>query len=76
MTRSEWKRGFLVFGVLTIGVGSAAAQTITGMVTDTSGAAVPGVTVEVSSPALIEQKRIATTNDAGRYSIVDLVPGT
>jgi hypothetical protein len=46
------------------------------LVTDPGGAAVPGVTVEVSSPALIEQKRTAATNDAGRYSFVDLVPGT
>ena len=36
----------------------------------------PGVTVEASSPALIEQVRSAVTDGAGRYSIIDLRPGT
>jgi hypothetical protein len=54
---------------------SASAQTISGTVTDTSGAIVPGVTVEASSPALIERVRVVTTNEAGRYTIVNLRPG-
>src|SRR5438552_12036797 len=57
----------------------AAAQTgaaVTGVVTDTSGAVLPGVTVEAKSPALIEQLRSAVTDEAGRYRIVDLRPGT
>ena len=55
----------------------AAAQTsgISGVVRDASGAVLPGVTVEVSSPALIEKVRTAVTNDEGRYSIVSLRPG-
>ena len=36
----------------------------------------PGVTVEASSPALIEKVRAATTNEAGQYRVVDLRPGT
>ena len=36
----------------------------------------PGVTVEASSPALIEKVRSAVTDAAGRYAIVDLRPGT
>src|SRR4029077_1907915 len=36
----------------------------------------PGVTVEASSPALIEKVRSATSNEAGQYRIVDLRPGT
>ena len=36
----------------------------------------PGVTVEASSPALIEQVRSAVTDGAGRYAIIDLRPGT
>ena len=36
----------------------------------------PGVTVEAASPALIEKARTAVTDGAGRYSIVDLRPGT
>ena len=48
---------------------------ITGVVTDTSGAVVPGVTVEASSPALIEQTRSVVTDSNGVYRIVDLRPG-
>src|SRR2546421_10034354 len=49
---------------------------ISGLVQDTSGAVLPGVTVEASSPVLIEQSRTVVTDGAGRYSIVDLRPGT
>ena len=35
-----------------------------------------GVTVEASSPALIERSRIVTTNGEGRYAVVDVRPGT
>jgi hypothetical protein len=59
----------------------AAAQavgtgTISGTVTDASGSVLPGVTVEATSPALIEGTRSVTTNESGRYSIVNLRPGT
>lgn len=47
-----------------------------GQVTDNTGGALPGVTVEASSPALIEGRRIAVTDGQGRYGIVDLRPGT
>ena len=47
-----------------------------GIVQDPSGAVLPGVTVEAASPALIEKARTAVTDGAGRYSIVDLRPGT
>src|SRR5438093_8886397 len=55
---------------------AAAQASISGLVKDTSGAVLPGVTVEASSPALIEKTRAAVTDGAGRYSIVDLRPGT
>jgi hypothetical protein len=56
--------------------GAAYAQaTLAGVVRDTSGAILPGVTVEASSPALIEKVRVATTDGAGRYAIPDLRPG-
>ena len=42
---------------------------------DESGGALPGVTVEVASPALIEKVRTAVTDGEGRYSIVSLRPG-
>jgi hypothetical protein len=49
---------------------------VAGAVTDSSGAVLPGVTVEASSPALIEGSRTAITDGQGRYNIVDLRPGT
>jgi hypothetical protein len=52
------------------------ASGISGVVRDNSGGAMPGVTVEASSPALIEKVRSVTTDGEGRYSIVDLRPGT
>ena len=51
------------------------ASGIAGLVRDTSGAVLPGVTVEAASPALIEKVRTAVTDDEGRYNIVDLRPG-
>src|SRR5205814_1193555 len=49
--------------------------TIAGAVKDASGAVLPGVTVEVASPALIERVRTATTGGTGLYRIVNLPPG-
>ena len=49
---------------------------ITGTVRDTSGAVLPGVTVEASSPALIEKVRSGVTDGTGQYRIIDLRPGT
>jgi hypothetical protein len=46
-----------------------------GLAKDTSGAVLPGVTVEASSPALIEKVRTVATDGEGRYNIVDLPPG-
>ena len=54
---------------------NARAQTIAGVVKDDSGAVMPGVTVEVSSPALIEKTRTAFTDGAGQYKVVSLSPG-
>jgi hypothetical protein len=53
-----------------------AQATITGTVKDTSGAVLPGVTVEASSPVLIEKVRTVVTDGSGQYRIVDLRPGT
>ena len=55
---------------------AAWAQTsITGIVRDSSGAVLPGVTIEASSPALIEKVRSGVTDQQGLYRIVDLRPG-
>src|SRR5689334_19674074 len=53
-----------------------AQASITGVVKDSSGAILPGVTVEASSPALIERTRGVVTDGTGQYRIVDLRPGT
>src|SRR5262245_12441322 len=53
-----------------------ASSGIAGVVTDASGAVLPGVTVEASSPALIEKVRSVTTGSDGRYNVIDLRPGT
>lgn len=55
---------------------AAAQSQFTGLIIDESGAALPGVTVEVSSPVLIEKVRTAVTDGTGRYTIVNLRPGT
>ena len=52
-----------------------AQSTLTGVVKDTSGAVMPGVTVEASSPVLIEKTRSIVTDETGGYRIVDLRPG-
>jgi hypothetical protein len=52
------------------------ASGIVGVVRDSAGLAMPGVSVEAASPALIEKVRVAVTDGMGRYSLVDLRPGT
>src|SRR5260370_1767588 len=53
-----------------------AQSAFSGVVKDTSGAVLPGVTVEVSSPVLIERVRSVVTDGAGRYTSVHLRPGS
>src|SRR5688572_30232414 len=66
----------VLVGLFVVAPSSAFAQaSITGTVRDTSGAVLPGVTVEASSPALIEKVRTATTDGNGLYRIVDLRAG-
>ena len=67
----------VVLGLLfTPTVASAQTSTISGTVRDASGGVLPGVTVEASSPALIEKTRAAVTSGSGAYSILALRPGT
>jgi hypothetical protein len=54
----------------------AQGSSIAGTVTDTTGAVMPGVTVEAASPSLIEGTRSAVSDGGGRYAIVELRPGT
>ncbi len=66
-------------GALTLFLLPAAARAqsaIAGVVKDTTGAVLPGVTVEVASPVLIERVRSAVTDAQGQYKILELRPGT
>jgi hypothetical protein len=64
----------LCASVLLPTVAYAQAQ-IVGAVRDESGGVLPGVTVEASSPAIIEKVRTAVTDEQGRYRIEALRPG-
>ncbi|HET9361764.1 MAG TPA: carboxypeptidase regulatory-like domain-containing protein [Vicinamibacterales bacterium] len=52
-----------------------AQATLAGLARDTSGAVLPGVSVEASSPVLIEKVRAAVSDETGRYTIPNLRPG-
>jgi hypothetical protein len=66
-----------VFVAVLLAPAAAFAQaSITGVVRDASGGVLPGVTVEASSPAMIEKVRTVQTDNNGQYRFVDLRPGT
>jgi Carboxypeptidase regulatory-like domain len=71
----EVVRALTVAWVVLIPSAAAAQAVIAGTVRDTSGAVLPGVTVEASSPVLIEKVRSAATDGTGQYRIEDLRPG-
>ena len=54
---------------------AVAQSSIAGTVTDDTGGVLPGVTVEASSPVLIEGSRVVFTDGTGNYNIIDLRPG-
>src|SRR5262249_15530550 len=66
---------FVLAMVLGLAAIASAQSGIAGVVKDASGAVLPGVAVEASSPALIEKVRTVSTNSEGQYNIVDLRPG-
>ncbi len=66
----------LALAVPTAVMAQSTTGSIAGLVRDTTGAVLPGVTVEAASPALIEKVRTAVTDAQGNYKIVDLRPGT
>jgi len=67
---------FVVLPMVMLFASLASAQsTISGLVRDSSGAVMAGVKVEAASEALIERSRTESTNENGRYTIVDLRPG-
>src|SRR5438477_2673095 len=71
------RRSSAVLLVLLLLPSAAHAQAaITGVAKDTSGAILPGVTVEAASPVLIEKVRSVVSDGTGQYRIVNLPPGT
>jgi len=77
MIRTLFARVTVIASVgLLLLAGTASAQSaITGAVRDATGAVLPGVTIEATSPALIERVRTAVSDAQGRFTIVDLRPG-
>src|SRR3954463_9853227 len=69
-------RLLVVVAFLSVGARLATAQSLAGTVRDTSGAVLPGVTIEASSPALITKVRTGISDETGQYRIPDLPPGT
>ncbi|MEP7305255.1 MAG: carboxypeptidase regulatory-like domain-containing protein [Acidobacteriota bacterium] len=65
----------LALAVVLLPAVAYAQGSITGTVRDSSAAVLPGVTVEASSPVLIEKVRSVVTDATGQYRIVDLRPG-
>ena len=63
-------------GILLLPAVVSAQATIAGTVRDASAAVLPGVTVEASSPALIEKTRTVVSDGTGQYRITDLPPGS
>jgi hypothetical protein len=65
-----------LLSALLLPAAASAQAAISGVVRDSSGAALPGVTVEASSPALIEKVRTAVSDGAGQFAVLDLRPGS
>jgi Carboxypeptidase regulatory-like domain len=73
---SAFRRILFVVAWLVVLPSTGYAQaTLAGVVKDASGAVLPGVTVEASSPTLIEKTRTAVTDSTGQYRITELPPG-
>ena len=65
----------LITAFVPVTIGAQELGTVAGIVRDSSDAVLPGVTVEVGSPALIEKVRTTTTDGMGQYRIINLPPG-
>ncbi len=69
-------RASVVLACLALPSLAHAQASLAGTVQDASGAILPGVTVEITSPALIEKVRSAVTDGSGQYRITEVRPGT
>src|SRR5262245_5256131 len=66
---------FVASWLLVLPISAHAQATLAGVVKDTSGAVLPGATVEAASPVLIEKTRVAVTDGTGQYRFSELPPG-
>jgi hypothetical protein len=66
---------FVLSWLIILPASAYAQATLAGVAKDSSGAVLPGVTVEAASPVLIEKTRSAITDGSGQHQIVDLRPG-
>ena len=66
----------VIASIVLLPAGAFAQASITGFVKDTSGAVLPGVSVEAASPVLTERVRTVVTDGTGQYRVVDLPPGS
>ena len=80
MRNTGVKATLIALAMLSLSAATTEAQQtpagIAGVVRDTTGGVLPGVTVEATSPALIEGVRVVVTDAQGRFNIVDLRAGT
>src|SRR5438128_2261832 len=79
MVLRTWLTSLTLLAAVVFGPSFAFAQTgsgIAGTIKDASGAVLPGVTVDASSPALIEKVRTVVTDGQGLYNFTDLRPGS
>ena len=74
--RMRWGSVLTLLAVVLVPVSTFAQASLTGTVRDSSGAVLPGVTVEAGSNALIEKTRSAVTDGSGQYRIVDPQAGS
>ena len=72
----RWIKALVFVSAVVAPTAAYAQASIVGAIRDTSGAVLPGVTVEASSPALIEKTRSVVTSGTGQYAIENLRPGT
>src|SRR5688572_22439031 len=80
MREGRFTRLVAILSLFLSSAGAASAQdvgsgTFAGVVRDTSGAVLPGVAIEASSPVLIEKVRSVVSDEEGRYRITGLRPG-
>jgi carboxypeptidase family protein len=74
--RSAFRCAVVLLWTVLLPSAAFAQASITGTVKDTSGAVLPGATVEAASPVLIEKVRTVITDTNGRFQITELRPGT